>query len=71
MDVTLEKVLDKEFEESSLKEILDAPPSALAGLSERHDAIFAELKIKTVGDLASNKYFGIAKAIADLRAIEG
>lgn len=71
MDITLDKILDKAYEETSLKEILDAPPSALAGLSERHDAVFADLKIKTIADLANNKYFKIAAALQEIKDLEG
>ena len=37
----LGNVLDKAYEDKSLTEILAAPPSALAGLTERHDHIFS------------------------------
>jgi hypothetical protein len=37
-----------------------------AGLTERHDEILAELGIKTVGDLGSNKYFATAGVLVAL-----
>ena len=37
VSANLDKKLDKAYENSSLAEILDAPPSALAGLTEKHD----------------------------------
>ncbi|MBF6172664.1 hypothetical protein [Nocardia blacklockiae] len=70
--VSLDKALDKAYENKSLKEILSAPPSALAGLTENHDAKLLEaLGIKTIADLAGNKYFRLASALADLAAQEG
>lgn len=42
-----------------------AMPKA-AGLTERHDEILAELGIKTVGDLGSNKYFATAGVLVAL-----
>lgn len=61
LSIDLSKGLDKAYEDKSLKEVLDAPPSALAGLTERHDAILAEtFGIKTVRDLGSNKFFALA-----------
>ncbi|WP_024802199.1 hypothetical protein [Nocardia sp. BMG51109] len=70
--VSLEKALDKAYENKTLDEILAAPPSALAGLTENHDTkLLDALGIKTVGDLASNKYFRLAAALADLAAKSG
>jgi hypothetical protein len=42
--------------EKSAAEILAAPPSALEGLTEKHDEVLAGLGIKTVGDLGKWKY---------------
>ncbi|MFJ1459928.1 hypothetical protein [Nocardia sp. N2S4-5] len=70
--VSLDKVLDKAYENKELKDVLSAPPSALAGLTESHDAkLLDALGIKTVADLAGNKYFRLAAALADLAAKEG
>jgi len=70
--VVLDKVLDKAFEDKSLAELLAAPPSALAGLAEKHDAqLFEALGIKTIGDLGTNKFFRLAAALVDLAAEEG
>ena len=67
VSVNLEKGLDKAYENKSLEEILAAPPSALAGLTERHDAALEEaLGIKTVADLGSNKYFALAGVLVAL-----
>lgn len=70
--VSLDKVLDKAYENKELREVLAAPPSALAGLTESHDAkLLDALGIKTIADLAGNKYFRLAAALADLAAKEG
>lgn len=60
------KLVDKAWEDKSAAEILDAPPSALEGLTERHDEILAGLGIKTVGQLGSWKYAKRAAALAAL-----
>ncbi len=67
VNVNLSKGLDKAFEEKSVKDILDAPPSALAGLTEKHDAVLADtFGIKTVRQLGSNKYFALAGVLVAL-----
>ena len=60
------KLVDKAWEDKSAAEILKAPPSALEGLTEKHDEQLAALGIKTVGDLGSWKYARRAAALADL-----
>lgn len=71
VSVDLDKKLDKAYESLSLAEILAAPPSALAGLTEKHDEAFAAVGIRSVGDLGSNKYVALAQALVDLAAQEG
>jgi hypothetical protein len=66
VSIDLGKKLDKEFEGKSLKEILDAPPSALAGLTDKHAELLAGMGIKTVRDLGSNKYFAVAGVLVAL-----
>jgi hypothetical protein len=67
VSVNLSKGLDKAWEDKSLEEILSAPPSALAGLTEKHDAALKDaLGIKTVRDLGSNKYFALAGVLVAL-----
>lgn len=69
VSVNLAKGLDKAWEDKSLEEILDAPPSALAGLTERHDELLKQaLNIKTIRELGSNKYFALAGVLV---ALEG
>jgi hypothetical protein len=63
----LSKILDKEYEEKSLAELVDAPVSALAGVSDADAKLLLEaFNIKTVGDLARNKHFHTALAISQL-----
>lgn len=67
VSVNLAKALDKAYEDKDLSEILDAPPSALAGLTEKHDeALKAALNIKTIRELGTNKYFAVAGVLAAL-----
>ena len=63
----LSKVLDKAYEEKSLGELVDAPVSALAGVTENDAKLLGEaFGIKTVGDLGRNKFFRTASAIVTL-----
>jgi len=63
----LSKALDKAYEEKSLAELVDAPVSALAGVSEGDAKLLQEaFNIKTVGDLGRNKFFRTASAIVTL-----
>ncbi|MFD7847483.1 hypothetical protein ACFV4K_31700 [Nocardia sp. NPDC059764] len=65
-------VLDKAYESKSLDDILAAPPSALAGLTEKHDVQLLEaLGVKTIAELGKNKYFRLAATLVDLAAKEG
>lgn len=69
VSVNLDSLLDKQYESSSLQEILDAPVEALAGVSATDaEALKSAFNIKTVGDLGKNKYFAAAVALADLSA---
>lgn len=68
---SLRHVLDKAYEGKTLKEILQAPVSAIQGLSEGDaEKLAAAFHIKTVDDLASNKFFRIALAIQTLATYE-
>jgi hypothetical protein len=72
VSVDLTKGLDKAYENSTLDQILDAPPSALAGVTEKDDALLREaLGIKTVRDLGSNKHFALAGVLVALSAKTG
>ncbi len=65
--INLDKALDKAYEEKPLKEILDASPEALAGVSTE-DAVALEkaFNIKTVRQLGSNRFFAVAAALVAL-----
>lgn len=60
------KLVDKAWEDKTAAEILDAPPSALEGLTAKHDEVLAGIGIKTVGQLANWKYAKRAAALAAL-----
>ena len=61
------KYVDKSFESSSFAELVKAPVSALQGVSEADaEALAKALNIKTIGDLADNKFVRWAQAIATL-----
>jgi predicted metalloprotease with PDZ domain len=70
ISANLDKVLDKAYESSSLAELVDAPVSALAGVSEADaEALQKAFNIKTIGDLAGNTYFRAATAIVEIAGI--
>ncbi len=63
----LNKLLDKAYEGKDLKELVDAPVSALSGVSESDGELLQKaFNIKTVGDLGRNKHFRAAAALLDL-----
>ncbi|HEX6518492.1 MAG TPA: hypothetical protein VF070_00550 [Streptosporangiaceae bacterium] len=70
--VALDKVLDKAYENKSLRELLDAPVAALAGVSDG-DAqhLAAAFGIRTVRDMGNNKYFAVAQALVALGSHSG
>jgi predicted RecB family nuclease len=58
------KYCDKAYEKLSLRELRDAPLSAISGVSEADAAKLEKaFGISTVGDLATNKHVLIAQAI--------
>ena len=70
VSANLDAVLDKAYESSTLAELVDAPVSALAGVSDSDADLLAQaFNIKTVGDLAGNKYFRAATAIVEIAGI--
>lgn len=65
--VDLDKLLDKSYESTELAKLLDAPVSALAGVSDGDaEHLKAAFNIKTIGDLGKNKYFKAAAALIAL-----
>jgi hypothetical protein len=68
---SLSKLLDKEWEQKSLAEVVKASPAALQGLTdERAQKIAEGLGAKTIADLANNKYVRWAQALASLAEYE-
>jgi hypothetical protein len=68
----LDKVLDKAYEGASLDELVKAPVSALAGVSESDAELLQQaFNIKTVGDLGKNKFFRVAASLVDLAERSG
>ena len=64
---TIDSLLDKEYESKSFGELLKAPVSALAGVSEGDAQHLKDaFNIKTIRDLGTNKYFLWAQAFAKL-----
>jgi hypothetical protein len=65
VSVDLAKALDKAYEDKSLKEILDASPAALAGVTDADaEHLAAAFDIKTVRQLGENRFFAVAAALA-------
>jgi len=72
VSVDLAKALDKDFENVPLKDILDASPAALSGITDAKAAALHELLgIKTIRELGSNKYFAIAGVLVALEGKAG
>ena len=71
VSVDLAKALDKAYEDKSLKEILDASPAALAGVTDADadaEHLDEAFTIKTVRQLGGNKFFAVAQALAALES---
>jgi len=63
----LAKLLDKAYEDKTLTEVLAAPVSALAGVSDGDaDHLKQAFNIKSVADLGKSKAFAAAHALAAL-----
>jgi hypothetical protein len=70
VSVALTKLLDKAYEDVSLEAIVNAPVSALSGVSENDAKLLQEaFNIKTVGDLGRNKFFRAALTLTELAAV--
>lgn len=67
VSANLSKALDKAYEDKSLDEILAAPVSALAGVTDADaEHLKAAFGIDTVRDLGKNKYFAVAGVLVAL-----
>jgi hypothetical protein len=72
VSANLDKILDKQYENLSVGEVLDAPVAAIAGVSEGDAELLQQaFNIKTVRDLGTNKYFSAAAALVALNGSVG
>lgn len=68
---SLSNMLDKAHEGKSLKEIVALSPAALQGVSDKDAALLKEaFNIKTIGDMATCKFFLWAQALNNLAPYE-
>ena len=64
-DIT--KFFDKQYEQKEFSELADAPVESISGVSTSDaEALKSAFNIKTVRDLAENKYVKIAQAVIAL-----
>ena len=64
-DIT--KFFDRQFEQQEFSELADAPVDAISGLSQGDAAALKNaLGIKTIRDLAENKFVLVAQAVVAL-----
>jgi|tagenome__1003787_1003787.scaffolds.fasta_scaffold13223497_1 hypothetical protein len=67
VSANMDSLLDKAYEGKSLTEVLDAPVSALSGVSDADaEALRQAFNVRTVHDLGRNKYFKAAAALVAL-----
>jgi hypothetical protein len=67
VEANLDAFLDKDWTSKSLAEVLQAPVSALKGVSDGDaDLLKQAFNIKTVGDLGKNKFFRAALHLSEL-----
>ena len=66
-----EQYLDKKFRDKSWSVVASAPVSAINGVSEK-DGVYLQraFNIKTIQDLAENKFVRVAQTIISLAEIE-
>ncbi|CAE8599012.1 unnamed protein product, partial [Polarella glacialis] len=64
LDLNVEDMVDKAYQESSFAEIAAASVSALSGIGPKAKKAFGKLHIKSVQDLASWKFYKVASTIA-------
>ena len=65
--MNINKVLDKKYEQMPLKELKNAPVSAIQGISESDAELLNKaFNVKTIYDLAKLKYVKWAQAICVL-----
>ena len=65
--MNINKCVDKAFEKNTLKELVNAPVSALQGVSDGDgELLLKAFNVKTIGDFAKLKYVKWAQAICTL-----
>merc|ERR1712007_425191 len=64
--LNINDAVDKEYEGSSFTELCDAPVSAIQGIGPVASAMLKKLKVKTVRDLGTWKFYKMAKSIVAL-----
>ncbi|MEU4216905.1 hypothetical protein [Actinoplanes sp. NPDC026623] len=70
VSVNLDAILDPEFRSSQLLDLVDAPVSALSGISEEEaEGLRLAFGIETIGDLADNAFVRAAVAIREMAKI--
>ena len=70
VSVNLDAVLDPEFQNSEIADLVGAPVSAFAGVSEEEAAGLQQaFGIETIGDLADNPLVRAALAIREMARI--
>ncbi|CAK0867444.1 unnamed protein product [Prorocentrum cordatum] len=62
--ININKALDKEWEGWAMSFLLEAPPSAFEGLSEKHNPTFKALGISNIQDFGQWNVFKWARALA-------
>ncbi len=68
---SLQTILDAKWEKKGLRAISQASPAVLAGLSENDARILSEtMQVRSVEDLATNRFVLIAQVIAHLARYE-
>ncbi|MET8151208.1 hypothetical protein [Actinoplanes sp. NPDC005259] len=70
VSVNLDAVLDEEYRSSNLVDLVDAPVSALSGISEAEaEGLRQAFGIETIGDLADNAFVRAAVAIREMAKV--
>jgi hypothetical protein len=65
--MNIKKIVDKQYEGMTLKELVKAPVVAISGISEDDSKLLREaFNVNTISDLASLKYVKWAQAICTL-----
>ena len=67
VSVNLDAILDPEFQNSDIATLVNAPVSALSGVSdEEAEGLRLAFGIETIGDLADNSFVRAAVAIREM-----